>query len=195
MDEMPTNDRPWVLIIVALSVVLQACPSDDGESDGEIGAPACPERLRDTLGFEYGYDCDGFELSTVVESPTPPMCSSPDVAVFRLRPGPNMPRICYFQAEPGATSGTTSADACRPLACTSRGDCPGGYPCVRGICRIDPLPLSEETVFALCFADIPWPQMCSFDAFHPDFADRLEPIIEACPDDGDSCTLPAECPE
>jgi hypothetical protein len=179
-----------------MSCVLQACPSDDdgGGSSSELGEEACPERVRDTLGFEYGYDCDAFELSIVAESPEPPMCSGPDVAVFRLHPALGMPRICYFQTEPGSTGGTTSADACRPLACASREECPGGFPCVRGICRVEPLTLTEDSAYALCFADIPWPEQCSLDAFHPDFLERIAPLMEACSDDS-SCAFPSECPQ
>lgn len=187
-------NRLWVLIPI-LSVAVPACKTDDGGDNGTIGSDACPDRIRDTLGFEYGYDCDSAELEVIAESPPAPMCSSPDVAVFRLRPTRGMLRICYFQAEPGATSGTTSADQCRPIACTDRDECPGGFPCVGGVCRVEPLELGEDSAFALCLADIPWPEMCSFDALHPDFAERIEPLLNACPDDGPSCMLPPECPQ
>lgn len=184
------------ILIAILSCALSACPSDDDASDGEIGEEMCPERLRDTLGFEYGYDCGELELTVVAESPTPPECTgSEEVAVFRLHPTEGMARICYFQTEPGGTSGFTSADACRPVACASRAECPGGAPCVRGICRVDPLELTLDSALALCLADIPWPEQCSFDAAHPDFADRFDPLMESCPDDGETCTLPPECPQ
>jgi len=53
---------------------------------------------------------------------------------------------------------------------------------------------AEDSAFALCLSDIPWPETCSFDALHPDFVDRIDPLLEACPDDGDFCALPPECP-
>ena len=173
--------------ITACSLTLGGCPSDDGG-----GGEGCPEHVRDSLGYEYGFDCENAELVGVERSPEPPACDDATVT-FRIHPSDDMLRVCYFVQEQGGTGSWTSASNCRPVACDSSADCPSNYPCTDSMCWRRRTTAFDE-VLAACLAPIEWPAQCSQDAFDPAFEARLAALTTACPeDDEEPCALPAEC--
>lgn len=182
-----TSRSAWTMI--SALALLSGC---DPEGDEQAGF-GCPERVRDSLGFEYGYDCDNdLDLIAGTASPELPACGESTVE-FTLHPSEGLLRICYFQHDPGTTGSIVSADRCRPVACDSRADCPGSFTCVDSICRIGSSELSFDDILAICLAPVPWPAQCGFDAAQASGQDRIEAFLSACPDDDEPCELPPQC--
>jgi hypothetical protein len=177
----------WIAVTL---LVLSACPTVN--HDPAKGEETCPHRLRDTLGFEYGFDCETYDVVPIKESPAEPACEGGRTK-FGLYPTDSMLRVCYFIEVDGEDGSTVSAEQCRPIACDSRGDCAGIFPCIDSICQSDSSSTDYEDVLAMCLSPIAWPAQCQGELLAPAFLTRLNALDEACPDYHQPCDRPAEC--
>lgn len=182
----------WLALLLCASWTI-ACRGDDDSGENDASSAArCPERISDSLGNEFGYDCDEpFEVALLPSSPQPPDCEDGE-SFFRVHPSERLLRICYFEGDP-ESSGSTSADRCRPLACGAQADCPGAADCRNGLCQFSSAEITGEDALVLCLADVQWPTACYELGAHPDLNARIA-ALEACLEDDEApCEVPAIC--
>lgn len=171
--------------------LLSACFESDGSDDASGRGPRCPDRITDTAGGDFVFDCDA-PGAAFAERRTP-SCSGEETLFFRLHPSERLLRVCRFEGDP-ERFGNVSADDCRPVACTTSADCPNPYACRAGICQIPSQPVLGEDALVLCLSDTAWPDdPCLPIGTDPKLPAKLAALDACLEDDEAPCQVPSIC--
>ncbi len=166
-----------------------------------------PQKLRDSTGLEFGWDCSESTLCDVTSAPA--ISSGCELPVWGRAWG-RFYQFCEACASPSGAWAAVSFQ-CRPVACDSDIDCPqiaaraddsdaireDIYECVEGLCQNadttrhsrDPLRSSDAAL--LCYANVGREETQFFES--PAVRLREPALREACPISTETCVLPAVC--